>query len=86
MGNRRVCTKELAKLTGLSAYQINLGIKKGTIPYIRIGRRLLFDPEMVLKALDLEAEQNQAEARKKYELAQEQKEVIHYGKLVDLLK
>ena len=86
MGNRRVCTKELAELTGLSAYQINLGIKKRTIPYIKIGRRLLFDPQMVLKALDLEAEQNQEEAKKKYELAQQEKEVIHYGKLIDLLK
>ncbi|MFR5773599.1 MAG: hypothetical protein ACLUE7_10140 [Lachnospirales bacterium] len=63
-----------------------MGDKKGTIPYIKIGRRLLFDPEMVLKALDLEAEQNQEEAKKKYELAQQEKEVIHYGKLIDLLK
>lgn len=86
MGNRRVCTKELSELTGLSCYQINIGIKKGVIPYIKIGRRLLFDPEMVDKALDLEAEQNQEEAKKQFELAQQEKEVIHYGKLADLLK
>lgn len=84
MSSRRVSTKELSELTGLSTYQIQLGMRKGTIPYIRLGRRLLFDPDMVEKALEFEAEKNQQEAREKY-AEQQPKEVVYYGELRDLL-
>ncbi len=85
MSNKRMNIQEIAEYTGMSTYQIDLGCKRGVIPFICFGRRKFFDPEMVDEALTLEAKENQEKARSNMHEQQQQKEVMHYGKLKDML-
>lgn len=84
MGTKRMTTAEIVEYTGLSRHQIDLARKQGKIPYIQFGKKVFFDPEMVDEALRLEAEENQRKAKANMEV-NKPKEVIHYGKLKDLL-
>lgn len=78
MSNIRMNRDELAEYTHLTKYQVDMARKQGKIPYIQIGRRILYDPEMVEEALELEALENQRRQRELAEAAQP-KEVVHYG-------
>jgi hypothetical protein len=83
MSNKRMTADEIAKMVGVSRYQIDIARKQGRLPYIQFGRRIYFDPEMVEKALDLEAVENQ-QRQKELAEAEKPKEVVHYGKFKSL--
>lgn len=51
-----ICTKQAAELTGLSAYELRHGFKRGLYPALEIGRgsrrkSLRWDPEVLQQAL-----------------------------------
>lgn len=84
MSAKRLTIGELSQATGFSRYAIERMYKGGVLPFISIGRRIYFDPELVDEALKAEAKANQENARSSVESMQP-KEVIHYGRLKDLI-
>lgn len=48
---RLVSLSELAQMVGLSPSQLRLGYRRGGLPHIRVGNRLLFDPSEVVEWL-----------------------------------
>ena len=51
-----VCTKKAAELTGLSAYELRCGFKRGLYPALEVGRgsrrkSLRWDPEILQQAI-----------------------------------
>jgi hypothetical protein len=83
MSKKRMTADEIAEMIGVSKYQIDLARKQGKLPYIQFGKRIYYDPEMVEKALELEALENQKRQKELAEASQT-KEIIHYGKFKSL--
>lgn len=52
-----LCIKEAAEQLGLSEYHLRSGIRNGTIPFIKCGKKQLINIPLLIEQLDNESRQ-----------------------------
>jgi len=62
-----ISTRQLSEATGLSVYTINKAVMAGKLPCLRLGRRILFDLDLVRRHMDRIATARLAKASARYE-------------------
>ena len=85
MSAKRMTIRELSEYSGLSSYAISLMVKQGAVPYLKVGNRVFLDPVSFDEALQQIEKENQSAAKKNFEQTEKPKEIVHYGKLKDLI-
>lgn len=83
--------KEAAQQVGITESGLRTGIKQGKYPYIKVGvgrGRIFVDIDMLNKALELEAQENQKRQAKIYEQYQKEHnpEIVYMGDILNKCK
>lgn len=87
----RMNIKEAARQVGLSEWSLRAGIKQGKYPYIKVGigrGRIFVDIDMLEKALEQEAQDNQKRQAEIYEQYQREHnpEIVYMGDVLGKCK